>query len=418
MTMKTYLVGGAVRDKLLNIPIKDKDWVVVGSNASEMKAMGFLQVGKDFPVFLHPESKQEYALARTERKTAPGHTGFEFDTSKQVSLEQDLMRRDLTINAIAESEDGELVDPFNGQQDLQQRILRHVSPAFAEDPLRVLRVAKFAARLAHLGFVVADETMTLMRDIVASGELDSLVKERVWQEIEQAMCAPEPAVFIQVLRDSDALQVILPEVDHLFGVPQPAKHHPEVDTGIHTLMCLQQASKLSDDPVVRYATLVHDVGKGITDRSKWPSHHAHESLGLKLLTQITTRLRVPKEYSQLAALVCEHHTKLHRITELRPTTLLKLLEALDVFRRPQRLDKFLAACEADARGRTGFEDREYPQKKYLRELFAALSTIDIGAALKSAKPENTKEFVYQTRLQVLSETVQQLNAPAGDRSGE
>lgn len=418
MMMKTYLVGGAVRDKLLNIPIKDKDWVVVGSNASEMKARGFLQVGKDFPVFLHPDTKQEYALARTERKTAPGYTGFEFDTSKQVTLEQDLMRRDLTINAIAESEDGQYVDPFNGRADLKKRILRHVSPAFNEDPLRVLRVAKFAARLAHLGFVVADETMALMRDISASGELDSLVKERVWREIEQAMCTADPAVFIQVLRDSHALKVILPEVDQLFGVPQPIKHHPEVDTGIHTLMCLQQASKLSDDPVVRYATLVHDVGKGITDPDKWPSHHAHETLGLKLQKQITTRLRVPNEYSQLAALVCEHHTKLHRITELRPITLLKLLESLDVFRRPQRLDKFLAACEADSRGRTGFEDREYPQKEYLSDLFAAISAIDIGAALADAKPENPKDFVQQHRLQVLTEKVQQFNDALVDRSVE
>ena len=406
MTMKIYQVGGAVRDKLLNIPVKDRDWVVVGSNAQEMKALGFLQVGKDFPVFLHPDSKQEYALARTERKIAPGYTGFEFDTSTHVTLEQDLMRRDLTINAIAEAENGEFIDPYHGRQDLQDRILRHVSPAFAEDPLRVLRVAKFAARLAHLGFVIADETLTLMRNIAASGELDSLVKERVWQEMEQALRCAAPAVFIQVLRDCHALQVILPEVDRLFGVPQPAKHHPEVDTGIHTLLCLQQASKLSDDPVVRYATLVHDVGKGITDPGKWPSHYAHESLGLKLLAEITTRLHVPKEYSRLAALVCEHHTKLHRIMELRPTTLLKLLESLDAFRRPEQVDKFLLACEADARGRTGFEDCEYPQGHYLSELAATLCALDIGAALESAKPENTKDFVHQYRLQKLTQALQ------------
>lgn len=414
--MKIYLVGGAVRDKLLNIPVKDKDWVVVGSNAEEMTAQGFSQVGKDFPVFLHPQNKQEYALARTERKTAPGYTGFEFDTSQQVTLEQDLMRRDLTINAIAETEDGEYVDPFNGRGDLEQRILRHVSPAFSEDPLRVLRVAKFAARFAGLGFGIADETMTLMREIVDSGEMDSLVKERVWQELEQALGAADPDVFIQVLRDCGALAVILPEVDKLFGVPQPVKHHPEVDTGIHTLMCLQQARKLSDDPVVCYATLVHDVGKGITDPDKWPSHRAHEPLGLRLQKQITTRLKVPNEYSQLAALVCEHHTKLHRIAELRPVTLLKLMEALDAFRRPLRLEKFLQACEADARGRTGLEDRDYPQKKYLLDLFATVSKIDIGAAVKTAAPENIKDFVHQTRLQTLTESLEQYRASASGQS--
>lgn len=409
MTMKTYLVGGAVRDKLLNIPVKDKDWVVVGSNPDDMKARGFLQVGKDFPVFIHPETKQEYALARTERKTAPGHGGFEFDTSKQVSLEQDLQRRDLTINAIAETEQGELIDPYNGQQDLSLKILRHVSPAFAEDPLRVLRVAKFAARLAHLGFKVADETMDLMRNIVTSGELHSLVKERVWQELEQAMSSKEPAVFIKVLRECGALLVILPEVDQLFGVPQPKKYHPEVDTGIHILMCLDQAAKLSSNPVVRYATLVHDVGKGITDKSKWPSHHAHETLGLKLQKQITARLHVPNEFSRMAALVCEHHTKLHRIKELRPATLLKLLESLDAFRRPERLELFLCACEADSKGRTGFENHDYPQGKYLTDVLASLSSLDIGAEIKNANPNNIQSFVFEHRLIIITESVRQLN---------
>lgn len=410
--METYLVGGAVRDKMLNLPVKDRDWVVVGASVEDMQAQGFLQVGKGFPVFLHPQTQQEYALARTERKTAPGHTGFEFDTSADVSLEQDLMRRDLTINAMAETESGDIVDPYNGRRDLEQRVLRHVSPAFSEDPLRVLRVARFAARFAHLGFLVAEETMTLMQAMVASDELDSLVAERVWQEIERAMAAPDPAIFITVLRDCGALRVILPELDKLFGVPQPAKYHPEIDTGIHTVMCLEQVSKLTQDPVVRYATMLHDVGKGVTDQSKWPSHHGHETLGLKLQTEITTRLHVPNEFSQLAALVCEHHTKLHRIVELRPATVLKLLESLDAIRRPERMDKFLLACEADARGRTGLEDRAYPQRSYLLQVLHAVSAIDIAAALRQRETDNPKQVVQQRRLQVIKDTLAQLNRHA------
>jgi len=403
MTIQSYLVGGAVRDRLLDLPVRDKDWVVVGGNATLMKENGYLQVGKGFPVFLHPETKQEYALARTERKVGAGYLGFEFDASESVTLEQDLLRRDLTINAIAESSDGEIIDPYGGQQDIAAKILRHVSPAFAEDPLRVLRVAKFAARFAKLGFTVAPETIKLMGDIVQSGELDTLVRERVWQEIEQAMGSAAPDVFIRVLRDCGALESILPEVDRLFGVPQPEKYHPEVDTGIHILLCLQQAAKLSDDPVVRYATLVHDVGKGVTDAAKWPSHFAHETLGLPLQSAISERLHVPNEFSKLAALVCEHHTKLHRIEELRPATLLKLIEALDGFRRPERVQKFLLACEADARGRTGLEDRDYPQRNYLTSILDELAQLDIGALIKEAKPNNTQEFVQQSRLKLLSE---------------
>ncbi len=406
--METYLVGGAVRDKLLNIPVKDKDWVVVGASVAKMKAQGFLQVGKGFPVFLHPESKQEYALARTESKTAPGHTGFEFDVSEQVSLEQDLRRRDLTINAIAETEAGEIIDPYQGRRDLEQRLLRHVSPAFAEDPLRVLRVARFAARFASLGFSVAGETMSLMQAMADSGELDALVKERVWREIERAMSTDSPAVFIQVLRDCGALKHILPEVDALFGVPQPARYHPEIDTGIHVLMCLQQVARLSDDPTIRYATLLHDVGKGITEKSKWPSHHGHETLGLGLQSAITTRLHVPNEYSQLAALVCEHHTKLHRIEELRATTLLTLLESLDAFRRPERLHKFLTACEADSRGRTGFEDRDYPQRQYLLRTLEAATSIDIPELLKSNAATNPKQVIQQQRLLLISQALTEL----------
>jgi tRNA nucleotidyltransferase (CCA-adding enzyme) len=410
MTMEIYLVGGAVRDSLLDLPVRDKDWVVVGSNAKLMKEQGYLQVGKGFPVFLHPQTKQEYALARTERKVGVGYLGFEFDASEFVTLEQDLLRRDLTINAIAESSDGQLIDPYNGRRDIKDKVLRHVSPAFAEDPLRVLRVAKFAARFARLGFTVAPETLKLMSNIVQSGEIEALVRERVWQEIEQTMGGPAPDVFIAVLRDCGALKSILPEVDRLFGVPQPVKYHPEVDTGLHTLLSLQQAVKLTDDPVIRYATLVHDVGKGVTDKANWPSHHAHETLGLPLQADISKRLHVPNEFAKLAALVCEHHTKMHRIKELRPTTLLKLIEALDGFRRPERVQKFLLACEADARGRTGLEERDYPQNAYLTTILNELSQLDLGALLKEEKPQNPQEFVQQSRLSLLSDILIRLNA--------
>ena len=408
--METYLVGGAVRDRLLGLPVRDKDWVVVGSNAEAMKQQGYLQVGKDFPVFLHPDSKQEYALARTERKVGAGYHGFDFDASESVTLEQDLMRRDLTINAIAESPDGELIDPYNGSKDIENRVLRHVSPAFSEDPLRVLRVAKFAARFAHLGFSVAPETLSLMADIVASGEMEALVRERVWQETEEALGSAAPDVYIQLLRDCGALKSLLPEVDRLFGVPQPPKYHPEVDTGLHVLLCLQQATKLSDDAVVRYAVLVHDVGKGVTDKEKWPSHYGHEHLGLALIADINARLHVPKEYARLASLVCEHHTKMHRITELRPATLLKLLESLDGFRRPERVQKFLLACEADARGRTGLEDRDYPQNAYLTEILDELAQQDIGALIKAAQPKNPQDFVRKNRIKLIEVTIERLGS--------
>ncbi len=402
--MQTYLVGGAVRDKLLGLPVKDEDWVVVGSSREDLLSLGYLQVGKGFPVFLHPETKQEYALARRESKTAPGHTGFEFDTSPQVTLEQDLQRRDLTINAMAENSDGQLCDPYNGKADLEARILRHVSEAFSEDPLRVLRVARFAARLHKLGFRIADETMLLMQSMVRGGELDYLVEERVWQEIERGMAAPSPAEFVRVLRECGALQVILPEVDNLFGVPQPEKYHPEIDTGIHILLCLEQIAGLSHDPVARYATLIHDVGKAVSDRTKWPSHFGHETLGLKLQSAITRRLKVPNEYAQLAALVCEHHTKLHRVAQLKPKTLLGLLESLDAIRRPERFDKFLLACEADARGRTGLEDENYPQRDYLLRILEAVCGIDVATLLAANPSAQPKEIIETERLKVITAT--------------
>jgi len=406
--METYLVGGAVRDKLLDIPVKDKDWVVVGARAEDLLEQGFRQVGKGFPVFLHPESQEEYALARTERKTGPGHTGFDFDASEKVSLEEDLQRRDLTINALAESQDGEIIDPYGGQKDLNQRLLKHVSSAFTEDPLRVLRVARFAARFKHLDFTVADETMELMSEMSASGELDTLIPERVWQEIELALATPAPQEFISVLRNCGALAVILPEVDALFGVPQPEKYHPEIDTGVHTLMCMEQVTRLSNDAAVRYATLVHDVGKAVTDRNKWPSHYAHESLGLALQNNIAERLRIPKEHQQLAALVCEHHTKLHRIQQLKPSTLLSLLESLDALRRPERLEKFLLACEADARGRTGFEEREYPQGDYLKSMLNTVIALDVETLLNKHPNRSAPGLIRDARLELVTKKVEEL----------
>lgn len=406
--MKTYLVGGAVRDKLLGLPVKDRDWVVVGATAEEMKALGYRQVGRDFPVFLHPQTNEEYALARTERKIGPGHRGFEFDASANVTLEEDLIRRDLTINAIAENEGGEYIDPYGGRKDIEQKILRHTSDAFVEDPLRVLRVARFAARFAGLGFTVAAETMELMSSIVASGELEALTAERVWKELELALSSESPDQFVRVMRDCGALKVILPEVDALFGVPQPAKYHPEIDTGEHTLLCLQQVCRLSDDNAVRYAVLVHDVGKGLTPPEKWPSHYGHETSGLPLLHAIEARLPVPKEFAALSRLVCEHHTKLHRIKELRPNTLLGLIEKLDAIRRPERMGKFLAACEADARGRTGLEDRDYPQGAYLQRVMDAVLKLDSGKIIADAAGRDPKQVIHRARLKAVSATVEKL----------
>ncbi|MED5412012.1 MAG: multifunctional CCA addition/repair protein [Pseudomonadota bacterium] len=406
--METYLVGGAVRDKLLDIPVKDEDWVVVGARSEDLLEMGYRQVGKGFPVFLHPETHQEYALARTERKIGPGHNAFDFDISEHVSLEEDLLRRDLTINAMAESKSGEIIDPYGGQRDLTNKVLRHVSEAFSEDPLRVLRVARFAARFKDRGFVVADETMSLMTTMVASGELKTLVIERIWQEIELALATAAPQEFVSVLKQCGALAVILPEVDALFGVPQPEKYHPEIDTGVHVLMSLEQAAKLSDDVAVRYATLVHDVGKAVTEKSKWPSHYGHETLGIPLQQSIAQRLRVPNGHAQLAALVCEHHTKLHRVEQLRPSTLLELLESLDAMRQPERLERFLLACEADARGRTGFEDREYPQRDYLNAVLKAISQLDVKALLAENCKSSPPELIRNMRLQIISDKVTEL----------
>lgn len=365
--MKIYLVGGAVRDELLGLAVRERDWVVVGARPEDLLQRGFKPVGKDFPVFLHPDTAEEYALARTERKTGPGYRGFDTMFSPDVTLEQDLERRDLTINAIArDPATGELVDPFHGQRDLQERWLRHVSPAFVEDPVRVLRVARFAARFVPLGFRVAPETMELIREIAARGELDALVPERVWQETQRALEMPAPRQFFEVLREGDALPVIFPELHALFGVPQPEQWHPEIDTGLHTMMTLDQACRLSSDPVVRFAALVHDLGKGTTPADQLPRHIAHEERGVAIVEQLCDRLRVPNSYRELGVLVCRYHLHMHKVTQLRPKTVLELLEKLDAFRRPARFEQFLLACEADARGRKGLEDRDYPQPEYLR----------------------------------------------------
>jgi len=371
--MEIYLVGGAVRDRLLGLPVKDRDWVVVGSTPGEMESLGYQAVGKDFPVFLHPQTREEYALARTERKTAPGYKGFHFNASAEVTLEDDLRRRDLTINAIAENENGELIDPFHGVADLQAGIFRHVSAAFSEDPLRVLRVARFAARF---GFTIADETRRLLQEISQSGELDALIPERTWTEVERALGEPAPVNFFNVLRECYALGPIFPEIHQLFGVPQPAEHHPEIDSGVHTMMVLEQACKLSKDPLVRFAALVHDLGKGVTPEEAWPRHHGHEEKGVGLVNKLCERLKIPSKYRELAIITARHHLHCHRIEELTANTILKKLQQLDALRRPERFAQFLLACEADARGRTGFEKRAYPQARIFLEYLSAVNSIN------------------------------------------
>jgi len=373
--MQVYLVGGAVRDSLLGLPVKERDWVVVGGTREELQRMRYREVGRDFPVFLHPDTHEEYALARLERKTAPGYKGFEFRFGPEVTLEEDLARRDLTINAIARAPDGSLIDPYGGRRDLEARLLRHVSEAFVEDPVRVLRVARFAARFAPLGFRVAAETAALMRSIVTRHEIDALVPERVWQETDKALHEPRAAEFFSVLRDCDALRVIFPEIDALFGVPQPPQWHPEIDTGVHTLMVLEQASLLSREPQVRFAALVHDLGKGTTPRDEWPRHTGHEERSVALVEALAQRLRVPVDYRELAVIVARFHGTVHRAHELRPATILEFFERADAFRRPERFAQALLACEADARGRTGFEGRDYPQRAYLSAARAAAAEV-------------------------------------------
>lgn len=398
--MEIYQVGGAVRDKLLGLPTKDKDWVVVGSQPEDMLAQGFIQVGKDFPVFLHPETKEEYALARTERKTQAGYKGFSVYAAPNVTLREDLQRRDLTINAMAETQNGELIDPFNGKADLEAGILRHVSPAFVEDPVRILRTARFAARY---GFTIAEETLKLMIEMVKNGEVDALVPERVWQETVKALLEPQPHLFITTLRQCGALVKIFPSIDQLFGIPQPAAHHPEIDTGQHLLLCLQQARRLTNDPQVIFAVLTHDLGKGTTPEHELPRHIAHEARSVDLIKELCNHYPIPNAYQDLAILVANYHTHCHKAYELRPKTILKTLENLDAFRRPQRLEQFLLACEADARGRLGLENQPYPQADLFRTAYQKANAVDVQSIIAEGfQGRLIKEELHRRRIRAIT----------------
>jgi len=377
--MQVYLVGGAVRDRLLGREVRERDWVVVGATPAELERAGYIPVGRDFPVFLHPKTKEEHALARTERKTGPGYRGFVTEFSPGVTLEEDLRRRDLTINAMAEDGAGVVIDPYGGQRDLDARVLRHVSAAFAEDPVRILRVARFAARYAPLGFRVADETMALMRSMVTDGEANALVAERVWAETEKALGEARPDVFIQVLHDCGALAVVYPEIEALFGVPQPEKWHPEIDTGVHQLLSLRAAVELGGGIAVRFAVLMHDLGKAVTPADILPSHHGHEEAGVAQVEALCERLRVPNHLRELAVITARYHTHVHRAFELRADTVLKTLESCDALRRPERFADFLLACEADARGRTGLEDRDDPEREYFTRVREAAAAVQMTA---------------------------------------
>ena len=407
--MQIYMVGGAVRDQLLGLPVNDRDWVVVGATPEQMQALGYLPVGKDFPVFLHPETREDYALARTERKTAPGYKGFAFHTAQDVTLEQDLARRDLTINSIAEpaglTVSGSLFDPYNGQKDLQDRILRHVTDAFREDPVRILRVARFAARFTD--FSIAPETMALMREMVEDGEVDALVPERVWQELSRGLMEAKPSRMLTVLRDCGALQRLLPEVARLWGVPQRAEYHPEVDTGIHLMMVLDMAARLDAPLPVRFACLTHDLGKGTTPADMLPRHIGHEERSARLLKGLAERLRVPTDCRELADVVAREHGNIHRSESLNAAATVRLLERCDAIRKPARFTQVLQACECDARGRLGFEDAAYPQAERLqRALDAALQvrtdTVAADAAARGLQGARIGEAVHQARVQAVS----------------
>ncbi|HAB25474.1 MAG TPA: multifunctional CCA addition/repair protein [Pantoea sp.] len=407
--MKTYLVGGAVRDALLKLPVKDRDWVVVGATPEAMLAQGFQQVGRDFPVFLHPHSREEYALARTERKSGNGYTGFVTWSAPDVTLEQDLQRRDLTINAIAQRENGELIDPFYGERDLQARLLRHVSDAFNEDPLRVLRVARFAARFAHLNFRIADETQALMRQMAASGELSHLTAERVWKETEKALTSRNPQVYFQTLRDCGALEVLFPELDRLFGIPAPAKWHPEIDTGVHTLMTLTMAASLSDEIDVRFATLFHDVGKALTPPEKWPSHHGHGAAGVPLVEALCQRLRVPNAIRDLALIVTEFHDVVHTIERQSADALVALFDRIDAWRKPHRVEQIVLTSEADARGRAGLESMPYPQGDYLRQAFALAQSVPTKAVIEAGfKGAAVREELTRRRIAAVAQGIAEM----------
>ncbi|WP_318403305.1 multifunctional CCA addition/repair protein [Photobacterium leiognathi] len=401
--MQTYLVGGAVRDTLLGLTVTDKDWVVVGTTPEAMLAAGFEQIGSDFPVFLHPKTKQEHALARTERKSGHGYTGFVCYSAPDVTLEQDLLRRDLTINAIAQAPNGELIDPYHGQQDITDKVLRHVSPAFAEDPLRVLRVARFAARFAHLGFTVAPETMALMQEMVVSGELASLTPERVWKEWEKSLSSDDPQIFLTVLRQCGALAIVMPEIDALFGVPQPEKWHPEIDCGIHTLLVAKKAAELSTDKTIRFAAQVHDLGKALSPKDDLPHHKMHCRDGIKPIKALCQRLRVPNEYRDLALLVCEQHTKIHHAEEMRADTFIKIFDQIDAWRKPERVTQLATCCRADARGRTHFEQTPYPQADIFQAVFAIAQQVDVKAIVAAGfKGAEIREQLAAKRIETVT----------------
>ncbi len=407
--MKTYIVGGAVRDELLGLPVKDRDHVVVGATPDDMVRDGYRPVGKDFPVFLHPHTQEEYALARTERKTAPGYKGFVFHTSADVTLEEDLVRRDLTINAIARAEDGTLTDPFDGQRDIRERVFRHVSEAFAEDPVRILRLARFAARFAD--FMVAPETNALMRQMVEAGEVDALVPERVWQELSRGLMEQKPSRMLQVLRGCGALGRIVPELDRLWGVPQPAQWHPEVDTGIHMEQVADYAASQGYELPVRFAALLHDLGKGVTPSDTWPAHHGHEGLGVKLVQQVCARLKVPTECRDLAVMTAREHGNVARAMELRCRTLVTLFERCDAFRKPARFSQLLLAAECDARGREGggvsFRERPFPQREYLEGALAAARAVNAGEIAQglAERPERIPEMIKKARVRAVREAL-------------
>jgi tRNA nucleotidyltransferase (CCA-adding enzyme) len=414
--MRIYVVGGAVRDELLGLPVKDHDHVVVGATPEDMLAKGFRPVGKDFPVFLHPDTQEEYALARTERKTAPGYKGFVFHTSPDVTLEDDLVRRDLTINAIARAGDGTLTDPYGGRRDIEARIFRHVSDAFAEDPVRILRVARFASRFGD--FRVAPETNALMKRMVEQGEVDALVPERVWQELARGLMEAKPSRMLEVLRDCGALARILPELDALWGVPQPEKWHPEIDTGLHMLQVIDCAAEAGLELPARFACLMHDLGKGVTPPDNWPAHHGHEGMGVKLVEQVCQRLKVPTECRDLAVMTAREHGNVGRALQLRANTIVKLLERCDAFRKPARFVQMLLATECDSRGRIGpqasYRDAPFPQKAWLENAMAAARGVNAGeiAQASAAAPQRIPELVHNARVSAVKAAL-----PASDLPG-
>ena len=402
--MQTYCVGGAVRDELLGLPVKDKDFVVVGATPQAMLDEGYRPVGKDFPVFLHPKTHDEYALARTERKTGAGYKGFVVHASPEVTLEEDLARRDFTINAIAKDTDGKLIDPFNGQADIQAKVLRHVSSAFAEDPVRILRAARFSARF--IDFIIAPETMTLMRQMVQNGEVDALVPERVWQELAKGLMEQKPSRMFEVLRACGALQKILPELDKLWGVPQPPQHHPEIDTGVHVMMVIDYAAKQNFSLPIRFAALMHDLGKGTTPADILPRHIGHEIRSVDLLKNVAKRLRVPNDCKDLAQIVAKFHGKLHQVLKMKPSTIVEFLTELDAFRQPERFTDFLKACECDSRGRTGLENCALPETDLILTALQAASSIDAGAVAKQhSEPEKIKKAVFEARLEAIKKVL-------------